>query len=143
MARQPGLPPDRVAAVAAPNQTLSRTVWDRRQRGISAYGGPPAPAHPDQLHNPGYGRSGTREAAMDFQPADDSFNLHRPLASFPNFISPGSNQPRWRAKTHSEQEHSEDFWSVSHHFENANTHHWPFSAAPAYPTAPRGRKGRH
>ena len=34
------------------------------------------------------GRCCRGEAAMDFQPASDSFNLHRPLASFPDFVSP-------------------------------------------------------
>ena len=33
------------------------------------------------------GRSCSGEAAMDFQPASDSFNLHMPLVSFPDFVS--------------------------------------------------------
>ena len=36
------------------------------------------------------GRSCRGLAAMDFQPASDSFNLHRPLASFPDFLPPAA-----------------------------------------------------
>ena len=36
-------------------------------------------ANPDQLPHPG---RCSGEAAMDFQPAGDTFNLHRPLVSF-------------------------------------------------------------
>ena len=52
--------------------------------GVSAYRRP-ALANPELLHvldMGALGRSCSGESAVDFQPANDTFNLHRPLVSF-------------------------------------------------------------
>ena len=54
----------------------------------------------------------------------------------PIFRTDHGAMSRWRAKTHSGQEHSEASWSVLHRLQNANTHHWPFSCSAMSDGAP-------
>ena len=102
------------------------------------------------------GRSCREESTMDFQPADHSFNLHRPLASIPDVLplpavrpaaKPGQKvpSPGWGTKTRSGQCHTEtvrQYHIITRRaLANANTPPLAFSVAPAYPAAPRERKG--
>ena len=103
---------------------------------------------PNQLHP--LGRSCSGEAATDFQPADDNFDLHRPLVSLLDFlppatavrpaVKPGQQVPSQSGTTVPHRH----LWSVSHHHQKrVENLPWTFSAALAHPRVPRERKGHH
>ena len=90
MAYHPRLPPNPTAALAAPNQ-LYRPRYEQCWATSSRY----QPTDDLQrlqtrissiIHDvDALGRSCSGEASMDSQPADDNFNPHKSLASFPAF----------------------------------------------------------